>query len=89
MIAQTAQDRELDRKAAEAADLRLDADRGAAMLAELDRRHFEQGYTAAMFGISPDNGGLYSQAHRAGYAAFVSGHRVTFTDAAAPALLRI
>ena len=55
----------------------------------MDARHFEQGYLAAQMRLSADHPGLYSKAHRAGYAAGMAGERITFTDAAAPALLRI
>ena len=35
----------------------------------MDARHFEQGYLAAQMRLSADHPGLYSKAHRAGYAA--------------------
>lgn len=89
MIPQDAVQAEIDRRNIAAAQLRLDAEAGADLIRAMDARHFEQGYLAAQMRLSADHPGLYSKAHRAGYAAGMAGERITFTDAAAPALLRI
>ena len=75
-----------DKAAALAADERLDAERGRAMMANMDARHFEQGALAAQMGLSPDS--LWSRAHLAGYNAFRSGARIVFALGGTPAMLR-
>lgn len=76
----------LDKAAIAAADERLDADRGRALLREMDARHFEQGALAAQMGLSPES--LWSKAHLAGYNAFKSGQRLLFVLGGTPAMLR-
>ncbi len=88
MLPQTTQERTEQKQMIAAAQERLDADAGHAYMRQLAAAWFEQGYTAALFGMDPNDAGLFSQEHRAGYRAFQAGHPVKFVSAGAPALLR-
>jgi hypothetical protein len=88
MLAQTTQERNEQKQMIAAAQERLNADAGWAYMRQLGAAWFEQGYTAALFGIDPNDPGLFSAEHRAGYRAFQAGHPVKFVSAGAPALLR-
>ena len=88
MLPQTTQERTEQKQMIAAAQERLDAEAGHAYMRQLAAAWFEQGYTAALFGISADDAGLFSPEHRAGYRAFKAGHPVKFVSAGAPALLR-
>lgn len=75
-----------DVAAIKAADERIDAEKGRALMAAMDARHFEQGALAAQMGLSPAS--LWSQAHITGYNAFKSGASITFNLGGVPAMLR-
>ena len=88
MLPQQRQEANDQKRALSAAQERLDADQGWALMRKIDAAHFEQGYLAAQMGLDATNAGLYSTAHREGYRAAKLGQRVKFVSAGAPALLR-
>ena len=58
--------------------------------AGLEAKHWEQGYNAAQLGLAADNAGLYSAAHKAGFAAGQANARPIFVNVGGlPALARI
>lgn len=57
----------LDRKAALAAQVRLDADEGWQIMAQLSAKWYEQGFNAAQMGLRRNDPGLFSQEHRQGW----------------------
>ena len=59
----------LDRKAAERADVLLDAVAGLALLNSLARAWYEQGWNAAMFGLNPAASSFWTADHQRGYLA--------------------
>lgn len=63
---------QLDRKATEAAQLRLDAEQGHALLNALASKWWEQGYNAALFGLDPNHQPFWTTDHQRGYLSAVS-----------------
>ena len=58
-----------DKKAAEAADLQLDAERGWELMREVSRHCWQVGYDAAADGLPIDHPALWSSDHRDGWMA--------------------
>lgn len=77
----------LDRKAAQAAQERIDAEAGAALFAGLRDRWYEQGYNAARFGQTA-GGPFWTPEHARGYADAKAGRPIWILHAGAPALDR-
>lgn len=63
---------QLERQKIEAAQLRLDAEQGHALLNALAAKWFEQGYNAGMFGLSPASQTFWTPDHQRGYLAAVA-----------------
>lgn len=73
MIARTAprhNERTDEQAALAAAQLRIDAEAGIALLDALAAKWFEQGYNAAKWGLKP--GGFWTPDHQRGYLAAIS-----------------
>ena len=67
----------------------FDAVLGGQLLKQLDAKWYEQGVTAAQMGLSPNDPGLFSVAHRQGYQAGQRGQHPVYANVSGlPALAR-